>query len=136
MTIKLAAPFVTTFLGLCLCSSSIAYAAGIDGAWATDPSRCKDLYIKNGKMTSFSKNSDLYGSGFIIEGNQIRGKIATCNIKVRKKEGAVLNLVAACSTDVAVETVQFMLKAVSDSKIVRMYPGLSELDTTYERCSW
>jgi hypothetical protein len=121
-------------LGTQICGPA-AEAAGVDGAWVTDADACKKVFVKTGNRISFAKKADLHGSGFVIEGNRIRGKIANCTVKARKQDGETVHLGAACSTDVAVETVQFTLKLDGEDRIIRMFPGLSELDTPYFRCS-
>jgi hypothetical protein len=111
-----------------------AQAAGVDGAWITDGDACDKVFVKSGSRIAFAKKADMHGSGFVISGNRIRGKIANCTVKVRKEDGNVVHLGAACSTDVAVETVQFSLRMEGDDKIIRLFPGLPELDTPYFRC--
>ncbi len=110
------------------------YAADLAGAWASDASACNKMFMNRDGKVTIAKDSDLYGSGFIIEQNRIRGKIATCNIIARKEDGAVTHLVANCSTDIAVETVQFSLKVEDKNKITRFYPGVPELAVSYFRC--
>jgi hypothetical protein len=85
--------------------------------------------------SSFTKDADVYGSGFIYQENRLKGKIATCAIKTVKEDGDVVNLITTCSTDVALETVQFSLKVENDNQITRFFPGVPELKTEYHRCS-
>src|SRR5215467_11864501 len=82
-------------------------AADINGVWASDAAQCKNMFEMTGNSVSFSKDADLHGSGFIVEGNQLRGKMATCTVKARKDEDLVVNIVAVCSSDIAISTVQF-----------------------------
>jgi hypothetical protein len=120
------------------CSLSISpavHAAEWNGAWVDNPSACQKVFVQKGGAIAFADDADIHGSGFIIEGNRIRGKMARCAVKVRKEDGMMLNLVAACSTDVAVETVQFSFRMTGDNQIARMFPGIPELDTTYHRCA-
>jgi len=77
----------------------------------------------------------VYGSGFIYEKNRLRGKVAICTIVAKKQEGDVLHLVTTCSTDVALETVQFSLRIDNANQITRLFPGVPELKTEYFRCS-
>ena len=78
-----------------------------------------------------TKDADNYGSGFIVDGNQLRGKIATCNIKSRKEDAGVVNLITSCSTDVALQTVQMSFKIDSENQITRIFPGVPEMATSY-----
>jgi hypothetical protein len=112
----------------------VAQASDFDGAWANNSEACNRLYIKKTGRTSFVRNADMYGSGFIIDGNQIRGKMARCKVTMVKRDGDVAHLVAACSTDIAVETVQFTVKIVDRDRMIRTFPGIPELDATYVRC--
>jgi hypothetical protein len=118
-----------------LLSGLAAQAADLTGAWASDASACIKVFVKKNGSIAIAKNADLYGSGFIIEQNRIRGKIATCNIIARKEDGALTHLVAKCATDIAIDTVQFSLRIDDKNKITRLYPGVPELAASYFRCS-
>lgn len=113
--------------------SSAADAADIDGAWANDLSVCRNIFKKN-KTIMVAKSADSFGSGFVIDGNKIRGKIANCAIKSRKQDGPVVQIIASCSTDVALSTVQFSLQMDGENKMTRLFPGVPEMATTYVRC--
>lgn len=54
---------------------------------------------------------------------------------MRKEQGLVVNLVAVCSTDIAIDTSHFVLRMDGPNKIIREFSGLPELIMTYERCS-
>jgi hypothetical protein len=111
-----------------------AHAIDLTGAWATDKNVCDKVFTKKGKTISFKGDSEAYGSGFIVEGNAIRGKMARCTIKARKVDGAITHLITACSTDIALAKVQFSLKAVDDNNVIRLYPGMEEMEVQYSRC--
>jgi hypothetical protein len=109
-------------------------AADLNGAWANDVSICNKIFEKKDNTISMTRDSDMHGSGFIIAGNQIRGKVATCTIKSRKEDGSILQLVATCSTDVALSTVQFSLKIDNENQMTRVFPGIPEMAMPYVRC--
>jgi len=120
-----------------LCSGfDLARAADLVGAWANDSSVCDKIYTRSNNRISFTKDADAHGSGFIIEGNRIRGKLASCSIKARKQDGQTVNLIAVCSTDVVIDTTQFTLKFIDDNRLVRMFPGMPEMEMTFVRCSF
>ena len=112
-----------------------AEAMDLTGAWATDATACKKIFSGSAGNLSFTQDADVYGSGFIYEKNRIRGKIATCAIVAQKEDGDVLHLITNCSTDVALETVQFSLRIDNANQITRFFPGVPELKTEYYRCS-
>jgi hypothetical protein len=114
--------------------SPAANAFDLDGAWANDVSICNKIFEKKNNTISMTRDSDMHGSGFIIAGNQIRGKVATCTIKSRKEDGSILQLVATCSTDVALSTVQFSLKIDNENQMTRVFPGIPEMAMPYVRC--
>ena len=120
----------------CAFTGAPAFAAEIDGVWVTDAAACNKIYVKQGAQITFAETADLHGSGFIVEGNRIRGKVAHCNIRTRKASGDLVHLIAVCSTDVAIEPVQFTLKFLGPDKIVRVFPDLPELNMEYSRCSF
>ncbi len=82
-----------------------AAAADIEGMWASDARLCTKIFVKRGNSFVMAKNADLFGSGFIIDGRKIRGKLASCNIKTTKEDGAMVHLIAACATDVMLSDV-------------------------------
>ena len=61
-----------------------ASAIELSGAWATESNLCNRVFAKKGNQVVFAELSDLFGSGFIIEGNKITGKIARCTITSQK----------------------------------------------------
>lgn len=112
-----------------------AGAIDLTGVWASAPGLCGKVFTKKASRVAFAELSDLYGSGFIIEASRIRGKIAKCTIKSRKEDGARVHLLAACSTSVAIESVEFDLKIVDDNTITRVTPGSTGMDVSYHRCT-
>jgi hypothetical protein len=112
-----------------------AEARDLRGAWVTDKSTCKKVFTGEGTKLRIAKDADFYGSGFIYENNRLRGKNASCVIKTQKQDGDVLNLVTLCANDVTLGTVQFSLRIHDDNQITRFFPGVSDLDTKYYRCS-
>ena len=101
----------------------------------TDVAACRKIFTGSGSKFAFAKDADVYGSGFVYEKNKLRGKIATCQIKAQKEDGDMAHLIANCSTDVALATVQFSLKIDNENQITRLFPGMPELKTEYFRCS-
>jgi len=118
------------------CPSHPARAFDLNGAWATNASVCDKIFGKTAQGGLYiKKDADLHGSGFIVKQNSIVGKIAKCTIKTTRTKGPVTHLIAACSTDVALETVQFSFEVKDENHIVRFYPGVEELNISYWRCS-
>jgi hypothetical protein len=114
--------------------SPAANAVDLNGAWANDLSICNKIFEKKDGTISMTRDSDMHGSGFIIDGNQIKGKVATCTVKSRKEDGAIMNLITSCSTDVALSTVQISLKIDSENQMTRVFPGNPEMQMPYVRC--
>lgn len=118
-----------------MCQAS--YAFDLTGAWATNPTVCKDIFATGpAGALMIKEGSDFYGSGFIVRGKDIIGKLAKCTIISTKQSKNVVRMAAACSTDVALGHVQFAFKIENDNKITRIYPGLEELNVSYSRCSF
>jgi hypothetical protein len=111
-----------------------ARAFDLNGAWASDGSACDKIFQMKNKIASIRRDSDLYGSGFIVEGNQLRGKVAKCAIKSRKEDGQMVHLIAVCSSDIALSTVQFTVRGDNDNQLTRIFPGLPEMSVSYVRC--
>jgi hypothetical protein len=109
-------------------------AVELNGAWAGDADQCAKVFVRQGGKLGFTDMSDVYGGGFIIDGDQIVGKFARCRIKARKYDGVNVNLVAACATDIMLSNVQFSLKALDADSIARLFPGIEDMEIRYHRC--
>ena len=109
-------------------------ALELDGAWATSSDQCTKVFVRQGGKLGFAEMSDVYGGGFIVDGNEIVGKFARCRIKARKDSGANVNLIAACASDIMLSTVQFSLKELDANSLVRLFPGIDEMEIRYHRC--
>jgi hypothetical protein len=109
-------------------------AVELNGAWAGDADQCAKVFVRQGEKLGFTEMSDVYGGGFIIDGDQIVGKFARCRIKARKDDGVNVNLVAACATDIMLSSVQFSLKELDANSIARLFPGIEDMEISYHRC--
>ena len=114
--------------------SSAGSAEDLTGLWATDARNCDKVFSKSASGYALAKDADLYGSGFIIDGRKIITQIARCDIKSSKQDGATTHLIAACATDVMLSNVQASFKIVSNDRILRIFPGGSDMEIPYERC--
>ncbi|MGB6751557.1 MAG: hypothetical protein WBE71_03000 [Xanthobacteraceae bacterium] len=124
------------FCALVSIFSFSANAFELDGAWATDSSQCSKMFAKKHHTISLTPKSDIYGSGFIVEGNRIRGKLLTCEITDRKQAGAVLDLAARCSTSIALlSPTELSLKIDDDNHITRTLTDF-DMSVTYARCTF
>ena len=133
------------YLGRCIAAVAIATAATVvlpgcalafdlNGAWASDADNCAKVFVRKGTQITFAEMSDVFGGGFIIEGDQITGKFARCRIKARKDDGNMINLVAACASDIMLQSVQFSLREVYANSVIRMFPGMEGMEIRYARC--
>jgi len=111
-----------------------ARAIELTGAWATHADLCSQVFTKKDNRVVYAEFSELFGSGFIIEGNRIRGKTGTCTIKSRKEEGDSLKRSAACASSVMAQDLRFSLKIIDDNNISRSFPEISGMSLNYTRC--
>ena len=125
---------VTLLFGSLLTLAGRVDAVELNGAWAGDADQCAKVFVRQGGKLGFAEMSDVYGGGFIIDGDQIVGKFARCRIKARKDDGANVNLVAACATDIMLSSVQFSLKELDANSIARLFPGIEDMEISYHRC--
>jgi len=132
-SLKLAAS-ITLLLGALVAMAGRADALDLNGAWASDADQCAKVFVRQGGQLGFTDMSDVYGGGLIIDGNQIVGKFARCRIKARKDDGATVNLIAACATDIMLSSVQFSLKELDANSIARLFPGIEDMEIRYHRC--
>ena len=113
-----------------------AQAFDLNGAWTSNVKACADIFESRGSQALAVKGgSGMYGDGFIVRDDKIIASAGTCAIKVRKSVGPVTHLVAVCAPgSVALSTFQFSYKVTDENTIVRVFPGVSALDTIYQRC--
>jgi hypothetical protein len=127
------------FAGLALSAALLAPMAQADafelsGAWATDAELCDRIFTKKGNEIVFAELSDLYGSGFVIDGNRIIGKAAKCTIESRKQDGDGLDLSSACATSIMTQNMKFSLKILDDNTIRRTIEDVPGMSLKYSRC--
>jgi len=112
-----------------------AQAFDLSGAWASEADMCKLVFARKGNELVFAEMSDLYGSGFVIDGNNVKGKAAQCTIQSKKQEGDSIELSAACATTIMRQNVRFNLKVLDDNNIVRLFPEIEGMTLRYTRCN-
>jgi hypothetical protein len=117
-----------------LATGGRADALDLNGAWASDADNCTKVFVRKGAQLGFADMSDVYGGGFIIDGDQIVGKFAHCRIKARKNDGPNVNMIAACATDMMLSSVQFSLKELDADSLIRLFPGMEDMEIRYHRC--
>lgn len=119
----------------CILLSFSANAFELNGNWATDPSNCDKVFETKNNRVLFTHNSDVFGGGFIVEGNEIRGPAKACKIINRKEVAGVLHLIASCTTDIAVlGTQEVSGKIDNDNQLTRIYPEFPEMGVPFYRC--
>jgi hypothetical protein len=123
------------FGAVCVLFSWSAHAFDLNGAWTADASNCNKVFVKKNNKISMTRNSDVFGGGFIVEGNLMRGQAKTCKLTSKKEEGGVLHLIAACSTEIAVlGTQEVSAKIENEDRITRIYPSFPEMGISFYRC--
>ncbi len=127
---------VVILLGMDVLPALEAHAIELTGAWASQADLCKLVFTKRGNGIVFAELSDLYGSGFIIEGSRIRGKAARCVITSRKQDGDNLELDASCATSIMNQKVSFGLKIIDDNNIERLFTEVPGMTLKYTRCTF
>jgi hypothetical protein len=113
-----------------------SYAFDLSGAWTTNVSACAKIFGSDKKNEfSIREGSGMYGDAFIVRKDSIVGAAGTCTIKSRKDAGSVHHLVARCAAgNVALSTFQFSYRVKDNNNIIRIFPGLEELNVAYGRC--
>jgi hypothetical protein len=134
MTVLPKLALATAITAGCLLPPLGANAFELTGAWATSADQCTKVFVRQGAKLGFTEMSDVFGGGFIVDGNEIIGKFARCRIKTKKESGANINLIAACASDIMLSTVQFNLKELDANSLVRLFPGIEDMEIRYHRC--
>lgn len=111
-----------------------AGAFDLNGAWSTDLDACAKLFVKKGHNVVFQRNSGVHGGGFVIAGDRIRGRSATCKLTKQREKGGLIQLLAWCETGIMLSSVQFTLRPMEDNKVARIFPDMEEMEVPYYRC--
>jgi hypothetical protein len=117
-----------------LVPTTVASAFELSGAWSSQSDLCNLVFTKKGSEVMFAELSDLYGSGFIIDGSRIRGKAGRCTIESRKQDGDSLTISAACATSIMTQNMKFNLKIIDDDNISREFAEIPGMSVKYSRC--
>jgi hypothetical protein len=120
--------------GALLLFIGLGRATDLNGVWASDPAVCDKVFLTKAGKTSFHRDADLHGSGFIIDGQRIRGRIATCKLLRTKVQEPLVHMIASCATDVMLSNVQLTVRVLEQDKINRVFPGLEDLEMPFYRC--
>jgi len=123
-------------LGSTILSLAEAQAIELTGAWAGHADLCSQVFTKKDGSVVYAEFSELFGSGFIIDGDRIRGRAGTCTIKSRKQEGDSVELSAACASSIMTQDVRFSLKIIDDNTIARSFAEISGMSLNYTRCKF
>jgi hypothetical protein len=117
--------------------STQAQAFDLTGAWATSTDQCKKIFVKKGNQISFAQYSDEFGGGFVANGNEIRNKAARCTIKSRKETGDIIDLHAACASEIIASSIQLKIKILNSNSVSRIFPDpdFAGMEITFYRCS-
>ncbi len=126
---------VAILFGLNLLQPAKVEAFELTGAWASQTDLCTLVFTKKGNQVVFTQLSDLFGSGFIVDGSRISGRATRCTIKSKKQEGDSLELSAACASSIMTSSVRFNLKIVDDNNLLRSFPDIAGMTLKYSRCS-
>ena len=121
-------------LPVMLSLSVSALAADMNGAWASDASVCSKVFVKNNDRISFAPNAELYGGGFIVEGNRASGTFQKCNIKSRKDDGTNIHIIAACSDGIMIQEMKFAVKLVGADQITLTLAEPQSVESPFVRC--
>ena len=121
-------------LGSSALSAAEARAIELTGAWATHADLCGEVFAKQDNRVVYAEFSELFGSGFIVDGDRIRGRTGTCTIKSGKQEGNSLELSAACASSIMTQDVRFTLTIIDDNNISRSFPEIAGMSLNYTRC--
>ena len=123
-------------VGSGLLSSHEVNAFELTGAWATSADQCSKVFVRKGRANqlNFTNFPGVYGGGFMVEADRLRGKFANCSIKTRKESGQTINLIVACASNIMLSNIQFFLKVLDDDAISREFPGMEGMEVTYHRC--
>src|SRR5262249_8495131 len=91
-----------------ICAGSLlaalpARAVDLTGLWITDLEACNKVFTGTGTKAAFRRDSDMAGSGFIIDGKRIRGRTASCTIDKMQEKDGITHMLASCATEIMLQ---------------------------------
>jgi hypothetical protein len=110
------------------------YGADLNGAWANDPDVCSQIFVRKGDKISMTDHSELYGTGFIIEGDKFADKLATCRIKDRKIDDGTIRVIADRPMETGRFTEEFIFRIDDNDRLTRFPEGMRGTGLAYFRC--
>lgn len=111
-----------------------ALAFDLNGMWASDTGHCDKIFAVKGKQTAFLEDADMFGSGFIVDADRIRGRAANCKIIKSRMGGSTIHMMSSCATGIMLSNVELSLKVINENQIDRIFPGFEGSTFTYFRC--
>ena len=115
--------------------SPLTHAADLNGAWASDASVCNKVFVKSNNRISCAPDAELYGGGFLVEGDRATGTFQKCRIESSRTDGNILHILAACSSGVMVSDTEVTVKVVDDNNIALTLDGPDPIKHALVRCS-
>jgi hypothetical protein len=112
-----------------------AEARDLRGAWVTDKSTCKKVCSQVKGPNLEARRCRFLRQWVHLREQQAEWKKCELRHKIPEAGRDVLYLVTLRANDVTFGRVQFSLKIQDDNEITRFFPGVSELETKYYRCS-
>jgi hypothetical protein len=89
--------------------------------WASDTGYCGKIFALKGRQATFREDSGMFGSGFIVDADQIRGRTAKCKIIKSRTEGSAIYVMSSCATDIMLSNVELSLKVINEDQIDRIF---------------
>ncbi len=123
-----------SLLGMAFLFPATARAFDLSGAWASQAELCGQVFSRKGSEIAFAELSELYGSGFIVDGDRVRGKTGQCTIRSRKQEGDRVEFKAACATTIMTQDLTFDLTFLDADNVSRAFPEVPGMTLKYSRC--
>jgi hypothetical protein len=123
---------------LTLAASQAAHAESWDrfqGAWATEGQTCNQVFTTKDGKPAFIDQPGMSMSGFIVQGNEIRGLGADCSVASRKESGDTMKLLLHCRSQIIFGDMTVTVKIKDPNTITRVDPDFPEVGTNYTRCN-
>lgn len=137
LAMPLAKCFAACVLGCLLAAFPGVRSSALElvGAWVMEGSECDQMFVKKDSGLALVEDSELFGGGFVIEGDRLTSALANCQIKGRRQSGDELHVTALCTTRTITSSLHFALKVIDQNTILRFSPSIPGIETKYTRCA-
>jgi hypothetical protein len=116
--------------------ATVAAADGLQGrlagAWA-EPGNCSTTFTSAAGKMKFHEPRDMFGSGFIVTGNQYTGPFGECRLTSATQKGDKILLGLSCHNSISYSDQVTPIHFNSSTEVL-VFSSMDGVSSTFQRC--